>query len=63
MREEVRKGGDDEMKVELSKHKLADFKILFSCSPTAAQLSEKWPSFTITNQRAEWRSKDILVVA
>ena len=32
MREEVRKGGD-EMKVEFSRHKLANFKVFFSCSP------------------------------
>jgi hypothetical protein len=63
MREEVRKGGDDEAKVELSKNtKLADFRSSFRV--LAARLSERWgPSLTVTNQRAEWRLKDIPVVA
>jgi hypothetical protein len=41
MREEVRKGGDDEAKVELSKNtKLADFRSSFRV--LAARLSERW---------------------
>jgi len=42
MREEVRKGGDDEAKVELSKNtKLADFRSSFRVL-AARLLSERW---------------------
>jgi hypothetical protein len=56
MREEVRKSGD-ETKVEL---KLAGFGSPFRV-PRCPAIGEI--AISITNQRAEWRLKDILVVA